>query len=60
VDGRSGSPADISLWASEDPSQAPDFIQQASKPASGAAWTQVVAAKLFDQFDITEGNAARV
>jgi hypothetical protein len=27
-------------------------MQQALKPASGAAWTQVVAAKLFGQFDI--------
>ena len=27
-------------------------MQQALKPASGAAWTQVVAAELFDQLDI--------
>ena len=27
-------------------------MQQALKPASGAAWAQVVAAELFDQLDI--------
>jgi hypothetical protein len=33
-------------------------MQQALKPASGAARTQVVAAELFDQLDIAVNDAS--
>jgi len=33
-------------------------MQQALKPASGAAWAQVVAAELFGQFDIAVNDAS--
>jgi hypothetical protein len=35
-----------------DPSKAPDFMQQALKPAAGAARAQIVAAELFGEFDV--------
>jgi len=33
-------------------------MQQALKPASGAAWAQVVAAELFGQLDIAVNDAS--
>jgi hypothetical protein len=33
-------------------------MQQTLKPASGAAWTQVIAAELFGQLDLAMDDAA--
>jgi hypothetical protein len=33
-------------------------MQQVLKPASGAAWTQVIAAELLDQLDIAMNDAS--